>query len=79
MLFVLDHWLKERHVIPFVNLDRLFSLRMNEGVSTGGRLLALIENPVFEAQVNPPENNLLVALNNPMFETADKTSTSLQL
>ena len=77
MLFVLDHWLKERHVIPFVNMDRLFSLRMNEGV--GGRLLALIENPVFEAQVDPPENNLLVALNNPMFETADKTSASLQL
>jgi ADP-ribose pyrophosphatase YjhB (NUDIX family) len=77
MLFALDHWLKGRHAIPFVNLDMMFSLRARQGY--GGRVLALIENPVFEAQVNPPENDLLVALNNPMFETADRTSTSLQL
>lgn len=77
MVFVLDQWLRERHAIPFVNMDLLFMARGSEGI--GGQLLALIENPVYESKANPPENTLLASLNNPMFEEADKRSTSTRI
>ena len=76
MVFVLDHWLKERHTIPFFNMELLFMARGSEGI--GGQLLALIENPVYESKANPPENTLLVSLKNPMFEEADKQSASIR-
>ena len=75
MLHHVDQWLKERHLIPFVNMDLLFLGREKEGI--GGQILAFIENPIFGAEKRPAEDDLLLALNNPMFESVDKTHSTL--
>ena len=67
MLLLLDQWLQERHSIPFVNLDLLF-LCNKEGEGVGGLVKAIIENPLHKAKVRPPEDNLVISLNNPVFK-----------
>ena len=66
MLYSLDQWLRERHSIPFVNMDLLF-LCNKEREGVGGLVKAIIENPLHNAKVRPPEDNLVISLNNPMF------------
>ncbi len=66
MLFSLDQWLRERHTIPFINTDLLF-LSNKEGEGIGGLVKAIIENPLHNAKVQPPEDNLVISLNNPVF------------
>ena len=70
LLYAVDTWLNERHVIPFVNVDLLF-LCSDEGEGRGGLVKAIVENPLSEANFHPIENQLLMGLNNPMF-TAPK-------
>ena len=66
MLLALDRWLYERHVIPFVNPDLVF-LCSREGEGVGGLVKAIIENPVYNAHIRPPEDDLVISLNNPVF------------
>ena len=66
MLYSLDQWLRDRHTIPFVNLDVVF-LCSKEGEGVGGLVKAIIENPLHNAKVQPPEDNLVISLNNPVF------------
>ena len=65
----LDQWLSERHAIPFVNMDLLF-LCNKEGEGIGGLVKAIIENPLHSVKVRPPEDNLVISLNNPVFRGA---------
>lgn len=65
----LDQWLCERHAIPFVNVDLLF-LCNKEGEGRGGLVKAIIENPLHNAKVYPPEDSLVISLNNPAFHGA---------
>lgn len=67
MLYSLDQWLRERHSIPFVNVDLLF-LCNQEGEGVGGLVKVIIENPLHNAKVRPPEDNLVISLNNPVFQ-----------
>ena len=69
MLYCLDQWLRERHTIPFVNLELLFLCSREGGV--GGLVRAVIENPLHNARVRPPEDNLVISLNNPVFDTSN--------
>ena len=66
MIHALDHWLKERHIISFVNPDLLF-LCSDEGEGVGGLVKAIIENPVYQSKAQPPEDKLIIELNNPLF------------
>lgn len=66
MMFCVDQWLRERHTIPFVNTDLLFLIN-KEGEGIGGLVKAIIENPLHNAKVQPPEDNLVISLNNPVF------------
>ncbi len=70
MLRSLDQWLQERHSISFVNLDLIF-LCSKEGEGVGGLMKAVIENPLHTAKVRPPEDKLVIALNNPLFSNTD--------
>ena len=67
MVNALDQWLRERHVIPFVNPDLVF-LCSKEGEGVGGLVKAIIDNPIYSAHVRPPEDNLVISLNNPTFQ-----------
>lgn len=67
MLYTLDQWLRERHTVPFVSPDLLF-LCSKEGEGVGGLVKAIIDNPVYSTRVRPPEDNLVIALNNPVFQ-----------
>lgn len=67
MLYTFDQWLRERHTIPFVNLDLLFFCS-KEGEGVGGFVKAIIDNPLYSAPERPPEDNLVIALNNPVFQ-----------
>ncbi len=67
MLYEVDQWLKERHVIPFVNPDLIF-LCSREGEGVGGLVKAIIDNPLYSAQIRPPEDELVISLNNPVFQ-----------
>ena len=67
MLNSLDQWLRERHVIPFVKPDLVF-LCSSEGEGLGGLVKAIIENPLFSSKIRPPEDQLVIALNNPLFQ-----------
>lgn len=69
MLYSLDQWLRERHVIPFVNPDLIF-LCSREGEGVGGLVKAIIDNPLFSEEVRPPEDNLVISLNNPIFPSS---------
>lgn len=62
--------MSERHSIPFVNVDLLF-LCNKEGEGRGGLVKAIIENPLHSAKVRPPEDNLVISLNNPAFHGAN--------
>ncbi len=78
MISVLDLWLRERHTIPFVNVDTLF-LCSKEGEGIGGLVKVIIENPIHQSHLRPPEDKLVISLNNPVFErttTQDTTITS---
>ena len=66
MLRSVDQWLRERHSISFVNLDLIF-LCNKEGEGIGGLMKAVIENPLHTAEVRPPEDKLVISLNNPLF------------
>ena len=68
MVYRLDQWLRERHVIPFVNPDLVF-LCSREGEGVGGLVKAIIDNPLFKEHVRPPEDDLVISLNNPTFST----------
>ena len=68
MLYSLDQWLRERHVIPFVNLELTF-LCSREGEGVGGLVKAIIDNPLYGTHVRPPEDELVISLNNPVFQT----------
>ena len=69
MVYSLDQWLRERHVIPFVNPDLVF-LCSREGEGVGGLVKAIIDNPLFNEEVRPPEDDLVISLNNPIFPTS---------
>ena len=71
MLFSLDQWLRERHTIPFINVDLVF-LNSKEGEGIGGLVKAIIENPLHNAKVQPPEDNLVISLNNPVFGASNR-------
>ena len=76
-LHALDQWLGERHTIPFVNVDLLF-LCNKEGEGIGGLVKAIIENPLHRAQFRPPEDSLVISLNNPVFHNGiSDTNTTL--
>lgn len=62
----LEQWLCERHTLPFVNVDVMFLCSRGEGV--GGLVKAIIENSVYGSALRPPEDHLVIALNNPVFE-----------
>ena len=68
MLYCLDQWLRERHIIPFVNPDLVF-LCSREGEGVGGLVKAIIDNPLFKEHARPPEDDLVISLNNPIFST----------
>ena len=70
MLYSLDQWLRERHIIPFVNPDLIF-LCSHEGEGVGGLVKAIIDNPLFNEEVHPPEDNLVISLNNPIFPSSN--------
>ena len=67
-LNAVDQWLRERHLIPFVKPELVF-LCSKEGEGLGGLVRAIIDNPVYSAHVRPPEDNLVIAFNNPVFQT----------
>ena len=66
MAFSLDQWLRERHTLPTVNLDILF-LCNGEEKGIGGLVKAIIDNPIYENRIRSPEDELLIALNNPLY------------
>lgn len=68
MLCSLEQWLHERHALPFVDLTLLFL-----GGGNGGVVKALIENPVYLCSTPPPEDKLVISLNNPTFSTSYST------
>jgi hypothetical protein len=61
-------------------MDLLF-LCNQEGEGIGGLVKAIIENPLHSAKVRPPEDNLVISLNNPVFQGVSsglpETNTSL--
>lgn len=67
MLCTVDQWLRESHAIPFVDPALLFL--------SGGRgvVKAIIDNPVFSCHVSPPEDQLVISLNNPAFSASHST------
>ena len=67
MLCRIDQWLRERHDIPFLDPTFLFQC--------GGRgeVKAIIDNPVFSCPVLPPEDQLVISLNNPAFSASHST------
>ena len=66
MVYCLDQWLRERHIIPFVNQDLVFLCSQEGGV--GGLVKAIIDNPLFKEHICPPEDDLVISLNNPTFQ-----------
>ncbi|KAL5486979.1 hypothetical protein EMCRGX_G019527 [Ephydatia muelleri] len=66
MAFTLDQWLRERHTLPIVNLDILF-LCNSEEKGIGGLVKAIIDNPIYENRIRSPEDELIIAINNPLY------------
>ena len=71
LLLLIDQWLYERHTISSVNVDLLFPAMGDREVTTpGGSVVReVISNPLHQAHVQPPEDTLVIALNNPMFSS----------
>lgn len=68
MICEVDQWLRERHALPFLDPNFLFL-----GEREGGVVKAIIENPMFSCQVSPPEDQLVISLNNPAFSAGHST------
>lgn len=68
MLTSVSEWLHERHALPFLALSMLFL-----GGEEGGVVKRVIENPVFSCHIAPPEDQLVISLNNPTFPTGRST------
>lgn len=66
MAFTLDQWLRERHTLSIVNLDILF-LCNSEEKGIGGLVKAIIDNPIYENRIRSPEDELIIAINNPLY------------
>ena len=66
MVESIAQWLKERHVLPFRDPDMLFA-GSSDSEATSGVVKAVLENPVYEAKMRPPEDNLVISFNNPLF------------
>ena len=62
---MVDKWLSERHHIPTVNLDQLFSSQYSEV----GVVQHVVTNPLKDAPI-PKEESLVLSFNNPLFPTA---------
>lgn len=76
MITALDLWLRERHAIPFVNVDTLFMCK-GSGEGIGGLVKTIIENPLHQSNLHPPEDNLVISLNNPVFEKTTTQDTTM--
>lgn len=70
MLSLVDQWLRERHALPFLDPSLYFLGGDGEGGGVGGVVRAVIENPVFLCPTPPPEDQLVISLNNPTFSTS---------
>lgn len=68
MIESIAQWLKERHMLPFRDPDMIFASGGSENEATGGVVKAVLENPVYEAKMRPPEDNLVISFNNPLFK-----------
>ena len=67
-MYAVDQWLRERHALPFIDPSLMFL-----GEREGGVVKAIIENPIFSCQVPPPEDQLVISLNNPAFSAGHST------
>ena len=45
----------------------------SDSEAVGGVVKAVLENPVYEAKMRPPEDNLVISLNNPLFKPDNLT------
>ena len=72
MLSSVDQWLRERHALPFLD-PSLYFLGGGEEGRVGGVVRAVIENPVFLCSTPPPEDKLVISLNNPTFSSTHST------
>lgn len=73
-MLAIDQWLRERHLIPTITLNHLFlssEEEEEEEVSARGSVVQqLVQNPLHQARVSPPEDTLVIALNNPIFSAS---------
>ena len=69
-------WLKKRHVLPFRDPDMLFA-GSSDSEATSGVVKAVLENPVYEAKMRPPEDNLVISFNNPLFKPTNPTNIAI--
>ena len=72
MVESIAQWLKERHLLPFRDPDMLFA-GSSDSEATSGVVKAVLENPVYEAKMRPPEDNLVISFNNPLFKPTNPT------
>lgn len=72
MIESVAQWLKERHMLPFRDPDMIFG-GSSDSEAIGGVVKAVLENPVYEAKMRPPEDNLVISLNNPLFKPNNPT------
>ena len=73
MLSSVDEWLQERHALPYLDPSLYFLGGEGEDGGVGGVVRAVIENPVFLCPTAPPEDQLVISLNNPTFSTTHST------
>ncbi|XP_019855999.1 PREDICTED: uncharacterized protein LOC109584621 [Amphimedon queenslandica] len=73
LLLVIDQWLMERHSLPYSNPDLLFSTD-STGQSLVGIVQDIVDNPLLSIPSEPPEDKLIIALNNPVFVPIEDTT-----
>ena len=73
LLLAIDQWLKERHSLPYSNPDLLFSTD-STGHSLVGIIQDIVNNPLLSIPSEPPEDKLVIALNNPVFVPIEDTT-----
>lgn len=73
LLLAIDQWLKERHSLPYSNPDLLFSTD-STGQSLVGIVQDIVNNPLLSVPSDPPEDKLIIALNNPVFVPIEETT-----